>query len=112
MNEIRDYLGICSAVECVALFGEFTVKVSGVYNVPVVCYSHQVFAGTDYNGLGIANATGACGGITIVTYCDIAGEQTQGLFVKYLRDQTHSGVNLNFLTIGSRYARAFLAAVL
>ena len=47
-----------------------------------------------------------------MTNSDIPVELTQRLLIEYLRYQTHSGVNLEFFTIGGSDTSTFLAAVL
>ena len=43
---------------------------------------------------------------------DMAGELAERLFVEYLRDQTHAGVNTKLLTVRSGDTGTFLSAVL
>ena len=42
MYEVSDNLGICRAVEGIALVGEFSIQVLGVNDIPIVSYGNSL----------------------------------------------------------------------
>jgi hypothetical protein len=88
-------------------------KILGIYDIAVMGYSESVRIFADYDGLSVAYAAGACSGITVVSYGNVSAlELAKRFFAEDLGNQTHLCEYLNFITIGSRNAGTFLAAVL
>ena len=76
MDQIGDDFRISGAVESIALFAEFFVKMFGVDDIAVVGDGHYIFAVADDDRLGVADAAGTGGRIAVMTYGDISGELT------------------------------------
>ena len=99
-------------MEGIALFSKLSIQALSIDNVPIVGDGQTVGALANDYWLSIGYSAGAFGGIAIVTNSNMPAKLTQGILIKCLRYQPHSGIYLELVTISGGDTGTFLAAML
>ena len=111
-DKVGDDFGVCGGREVMALLLKLLAQLSGIDDITIMSQGKFACWALDYDRLGVTGATGAGGGISVMSDGDLATELTQYSFIEGLGDQAHLGVSVNTLPIGGGDARALLATVL
>jgi len=111
-QQVGDDLGVAGGCEGIALLLQVVPQYLGVHQIAVVPQGQWPAGALQVEGLGVLKPARAFGGIAGVAYGDLAGQIGEVGLIEHLRDKAHAGAEMDFPTVGSGYARAFLPSML
>ena len=111
-EHVDDDFGIAGGIEDVAPLLIFVFEFGGVDEIAVVGDGDLAADVFFEDGLGVAFAIGAGGGVADVSDGDVAGEFAEDVFFEDVGDKTEAGVGVDDIAVGGGDAGGFLATVL
>ena len=97
-DDVGDNLAVRGGMEDGAALLQFISQLIGIGQIAVVRQGHPALVMVDNNGLGVALAVGAGGGVAHMTYNDVAGAQLLQPFL------WKNIVYKSFITVGGKNA--------